>query len=131
MASDSPIVGRSRAGSLAAVPMFAALAEDVDRTGTPLSTSPWAELAETAAPERLMAGEWLWHQGDPGDSLCIVLTGRLEVTLERPLPTVIRVLGRGSAVGELALLTDSPRSAGVRAVRDSELLRVSRDAFSR
>ena len=37
--------------------------------------------------------------------------------------------GRGQAVGELALLTDSTRTASVRARRDSELLRVSRDAF--
>jgi predicted acylesterase/phospholipase RssA len=38
-------------------------------------------------------------------------------------------VGRGQAVGELALLTDATRSASVRARRDSELLRVSREAF--
>ncbi|MEA2478475.1 MAG: hypothetical protein QOJ07_397 [Thermoleophilaceae bacterium] len=130
MASDPLAAGRDRADSLAAVPMFAGMAADLDRADTPLTGSPWAALAAAATPQRLLAGDWLWHQGDEGDSLYVVLTGRLEVVLERPLPTVLRVLGRGSAVGEIALLTDSHRSAGVRARRDSELLRVSREAFT-
>jgi NTE family protein len=44
---------------------------------------------------------------------------------------VIRILGRGDSVGELALLTESPRSASVRARRDSELLYVAREHFAR
>ena len=44
---------------------------------------------------------------------------------------MIRVLGRGDAVGELALLTDSPRSASVRARRDSELLKCRATAFEK
>src|SRR5688572_15916017 len=123
MATDDVLGGRSRADSLAGVPMFASMAADADRGDTPLSSSPWAALAAAATPERLRAGAWLWRQGEPGDSLYVVLTGRLEVVAEDgPQATVIRVLGRGDAVGELALLTDSPRSASVRAQRDSELL---------
>ena len=44
---------------------------------------------------------------------------------------VIRILSRGSSVGELALLTESPRSASVRARRDSELLLVTREQFAK
>jgi NTE family protein len=123
--------GRSRAHSLASVPMFAAVAAEAEGA-TPLDAGPWAELAVSAEPARLRAGEWLWRQGDPGDSLYVVLTGRLEAVLERPEPArVLRVVGRGQAVGELALLTDATRSASVRARRDSELLKVSREAFER
>ena len=43
---------------------------------------------------------------------------------------MLRVLGRGAVVGELALLTGSPRSASVRARRDSELLELTRDHFA-
>jgi NTE family protein len=43
----------------------------------------------------------------------------------------VRVLGRGDSVGELALLTESPRSASVRARRDSELLLITREHFAR
>src|SRR3954447_3757463 len=138
MASDPlSAAGRSRADSLASIPIFAAVAAEADGGATPLDAGPWAELASAATPERLRAGEWLWHQGDPGDSLYVVLTGRLEVLLETqergqaPFLRVLRVVGRGQAVGELALLTDATRSASVRARRDSELLRVSREAFER
>lgn len=55
-------------------------------------------------------------------------SGRLEVVRESPPPTgVVRQLGRGAAVGELALVSGSPRSASARAVRDSELIRIDRE----
>jgi NTE family protein len=120
-----------RRNSLAGVPLLAGLAEDIDRGTTPLEAGPWAELAASAQPVSVRAREWLFRQGDPGDSLYVVLTGRLEIVIEGPEPKVIRVLGRGDSVGELALLTESPRSASVRARRDSELLLVTREHFAR
>jgi NTE family protein len=121
-----------RRNSLAGVPLLAGLADDIDRGTTPLEAGPWAELAASAQPVSVRAGEWLFRQGDPGDSLYIVLTGRLEIVIESgPEPKVIRVLGRGDSVGELALLTESPRSASVRARRDSELLHVTREHFAK
>ena len=74
------------------------------------------------------AGEWLFREGDPGDALYIVRAGRLEVVDERT-GAVLRELGRGDALGELALLTESPRSASLRAARSSVLLAVSRSDF--
>src|SRR4051795_4638984 len=123
-----------RRNSLAGVPLLAGLAEDIDRGTTPLEAGPWAELAASAQPVSVRAREWLFRQGDPGDSLYVVLTGRLEIVIESEgaaEPKVIRVLGRGDSVGELALLTESPRSASVRARRDSELLYVTREHFAR
>src|SRR4051812_14391035 len=120
MASDPLSDARRRADSLAGVPMFAGMAAETEpeREDTPMSSSPWAALATSAESHRILAGEWLWHEGDPADSLYVVVTGRLEVVAEGPTPTVVRTLGRGGAVGELALLTASARSAGVRARRD-------------
>lgn len=86
----------------------------------------WPEVfAEALAGVRMpvRAREFLFHEGDEGDALFVVLSGRLEAIAGAP-PRVVRVLGRGDMVGELALLTGSPRSASVRARRDSELLRV-------
>src|SRR3954453_8140236 len=122
-----------RTKSLAGIPLLAGLAEDIDRGSTPLEAGPWAELAESAQLVRVRAREYLFRQGDPGDSLYVVLRGRLEIVVEGEgaEPKVIRVLGRGDSVGELALLTESPRSASVRARRDSELLHVTREHFAR
>ncbi|MEA2428707.1 MAG: hypothetical protein QOF37_2335, partial [Thermoleophilaceae bacterium] len=121
-----------RARSLASVPMLAGLADDTDPGATPFQAGPWADLAASAQQVTVRAGDWLFRQGEPGDSLYVVLTGRLEIVIETgPDLKVIRILGRGDSVGELALLTESPRSASVRARRDSELLHVTREHFAR
>ena len=85
-----------------------------------------AQLEAAGSPRDLVAGEWLFRTGDPADAMYVLLGGRLEVVQGG---TVIRELGPGAILGELALLTGGARSAGVRARRDSVLLRVSRDEF--
>jgi len=93
-----------------------------------------AKLTEVS----IESGDWLMRKGDSGDALYIVDTGRLEVVLGEPegvgreddeTMRVLRVLGRGATVGELALVTGDPRSASVLANRDSTLLRLSHDDF--
>jgi len=80
---------------------------------------------------QLDGGRVLFREGDAGDDVYIVINGRLRVVAtdvegrERALEEV----GRGQAVGEVSLLTGEPRSATVYAVRDSDLLRLSRAAF--
>jgi NTE family protein len=103
---------------LRGVPIFAAL-PDAAR----------AQLAAEAPRRRLAAGEWLFRAGEPASSLFAVLSGRLEVVTDDPEPVVVRDVGRGAAVGELALLTGQARSASVRARRDSELIEVDADRF--
>ncbi|MGE5169247.1 MAG: cyclic nucleotide-binding domain-containing protein [Rudaea sp.] len=79
----------------------------------------------------LPSGEILFREGDAGEDIYIVVNGRLRVTTsdgdghERLLEEV----GRGGAVGEVALLTGEPRSASIRAIRDTHLLRLTRAAF--
>jgi NTE family protein len=85
-------------------------------------------LAECVSIQELRAGDWLFRAGDPGDRLYVVRSGRLDVVAEDE-DRVLRRVGRGEIVGELALLTGSPRSASVRAHRDCELLSVGREDF--
>src|SRR5262245_53225379 len=83
------------------------------------------ELIAVAAPIRLRAQEWLFLEGDVGDRLYVVVSGRLRVLVEdEDRQRVLRLLGPGAAIGELAVLTETLRSASVQAVRDSELLEV-------
>ncbi len=79
----------------------------------------------------LPGGATLFRAGDAADSMYIVLSGRLRIFTTRPDGTqeAIREIGRGESVGELAILTGKPRSATVRAIRDTELARFSRSAF--
>jgi Cyclic nucleotide-binding domain len=72
-------------------------------------------LAEQVDEVSVRAGEWLVREGDVADSLYLIRSGRLEVVVEGPPETVIRVLRRGEVLGELALLTEQVRSASVRA----------------
>src|SRR5689334_10490988 len=78
-------------------------------------------------------GEVLMRAGDPGDDLYVVAGGRLNVAVMGAdgSETIVREIGRGSTVGEVALLTGSRRTATVRAVRDTLVGRLSRARFER
>ena len=85
-----------------------------------------AELLAAGEPSILPAGQWLFEAGAPADALYVVLGGRLDVIVGDGL---VRELGPDDVVGELAVLADASRSAGVRARRDSSLLRIAADDF--
>jgi NTE family protein len=85
-------------------------------------------LAKRAHSVCVAADEWLFRSGDPAEDMYIVRAGRLEV-VDDATGAVIRELGRGDCLGELALLTGEPRSASVRAARATDLLAVRREEF--
>jgi NTE family protein len=87
------------------------------------------QLAATSRTRRLDAGKWLFRERDPGDEMYVVRAGRLEVVDEGD-DAVIREYRRGDTLGELALLTDSPRSASVRAARATEVIAVDQANFT-
>jgi NTE family protein len=88
-----------------------------------------SRLESEVTKTEVRAGEWLMRRGDEGDSLYLIRSGQLEVVDEGPPEALIRVLRRGSVLGELALLTRQVRSASVRARRDCRLLELGRDRF--
>jgi len=102
------------------------------------------ELFESQPPEVLGAvlaqgqfheygpGEVVVHQGEPGDRLYVVKDGILEVlafSSDSTEPVPIAYLGTGEVLGELALLTGSPRSATVRCPQGAELFAVEKAVF--
>jgi predicted acylesterase/phospholipase RssA/CRP-like cAMP-binding protein len=89
-------------------------------------------LAAEANWVRLRGGEVLFRQGDPSDSLYAVVHGRLQAVIQRAdgATPLVKPIPRGTCVGEMGVLTDKPRSATVRAVRDSELIRLPKSDFS-
>ena len=80
---------------------------------------------------RLEAGEVLFRQGDLADAAYFVVGGRLMVLAATSdgSDELIAELGRGEVVGELGLLDRAPRSATVRAVRDTTLAAFSTTMF--
>ncbi|MEW5851101.1 MAG: cyclic nucleotide-binding domain-containing protein [Myxococcota bacterium] len=64
------------------------------------------------------------REGEVGDSFYVILKGAVSVTVDDfGTPKQVATLGRGSFFGEIAVLTQQPRSATVTALSELELLR--------
>lgn len=98
-----------------------------------LEVSALHELQQALEWRRLSGGETLFHKGDPGDALYIVVSGLLRTFAEdeQGNPRSVGEITRGETVGEVGLLTGAPRSATVVAVRDSDVVRLSQAMFER
>jgi CRP-like cAMP-binding protein len=79
----------------------------------------------------LPAGGLLFRQGEHGDAVYFVMTGRLAVHVTRDDGREVRIaeVSPGDMAGELALVSDEPRLASARALRDCALLRLSKNAY--
>ncbi len=79
----------------------------------------------------LPGGDTLVAQGEPGDAMYLVVSGRLRALARQAdgSQRMLREMGRGQVVGEMSLYTDEPRSATVVAVRDSVLVRLDKAHF--
>ncbi len=91
-------------------------------------------VRELLEPVYLRGGDWLFHQGDPGDALYLIVSGRLQVWIGAETDTaqrhVVADAGPGESVGEIGMLTGEPRTASLRAIRDTRLLRVGQHEFN-
>ena len=79
---------------------------------------------------KVFSGDRLFSEGDPGDSVYIVVAGRFRALVEDA--GLRRVLGEicpGESVGEMGLLAGHPRTATVEALRDGLVVRISDRAF--
>ncbi|HET6970458.1 MAG TPA: GGDEF domain-containing protein [Phenylobacterium sp.] len=89
-----------------------------------------AELAAEGEVVNLGEGAMLWHEGDPGDSVVLLLDGLLEIVNEpaEGEEVVLRTVEPVAVVGEIAA-DGYGRSAAVRARKQSRLLKVSATRF--
>jgi len=76
-------------------------------------------------------GEVVFHEGDPADSVHLIAKGRFAVRVTTPLgeTATLAIRGPGEAFGELALVSDSPRSATVAALEPAETHSLYRREF--
>jgi CRP-like cAMP-binding protein len=96
------------------VPMFA-----------PLSLAVKEQIAAGLIRLSVPAGEVVIRAGDLGDRFYVIADGELEVIADG----LHRSADAGDYFGEIALLRDMPRTATVRAIVDSTLYALERDAF--
>jgi len=89
-----------------------------------------ADFLHVVRRRRLAPREVLFRAGDRGDALYIVAKGKVQV-MERATDGehALAELEPGQTFGEMALLTGGVRTATVRAVEATELLRIDRKDF--
>ena len=83
-------------------------------------------LLKAMQRDEIPEGVLLIQEGEPGSKLYVVENGELEVTINGEK---IRELGRGTMLGELALLYDAPRSATVRCMTKCIVWSLRREVF--
>jgi CRP-like cAMP-binding protein/di/tricarboxylate transporter len=113
-AEDDP---REAAETLAAVPLFAAL--------TPLDR---AKLAAALEARWISAGEVVFEAGGEGDALYVLRSG---IADRRVAGSSIGTIEPPDVFGELALLTDEPRSASIVALTPLRVWALPRSRFHR
>jgi CRP/FNR family transcriptional regulator, cyclic AMP receptor protein len=97
-----------------------------------LEEHSWSRMFTYATRRRFSKNEIIIREGEVDRSLYIVSSGALQAVLPasrwrfNPRPTV---MGPGAVFGEVAFFDGKPRSAGVQAVADGELLVLSLEAF--
>lgn len=94
-----------------------------------LSLSELYELIEFSSIVQFDAGEYILKQGEPGASLFILISGKLEVIHN---DKVIKVFDKkGEIVGEMSIISKEVRSASVRAVNQVICLLINSLYFSK
>ena len=97
-----------------------------------LSDHELQQLVDMGERVSLMAGETLIKQGDVGDCAYVISNGEVEVFKQTGQSTIkIDVRNVGEVIGEMALLSKSPRTASIVAKTDCEALRIPQEAFEK
>jgi hypothetical protein len=86
---------------------------------------------ETLVEKTYAPGEIIFRQGDSADCLYVINAGEVEVIQDAgETETILARLGPGEYFGEMALLSNAPRNATIRAATDLEALTIHRDDFT-
>lgn len=96
-----------------------------------LEPSVIERLAGELRRRRFRRGEVIFHAGDPGDALFLIVSGAVKISLptEDGGEVILATLRPGETFGELALLDGAPRSATAAAMAATEVLVLARARF--
>jgi CRP/FNR family cyclic AMP-dependent transcriptional regulator len=107
-------------------PVTIAQLRDVGLFGA-LSDEFLEHLVTTLTVLRILPGDSIFKEGDPAREMYVVLDGELEVVKKsrRGRETRVAILGPNDGFGEMSIIDMQPRSATVRALGPTRLLRIS------
>ena len=89
-------------------------------------------LAFTSERIAFQPGQFLFHQGDPGEAAYIIVEGDADVLIDSADgPRVVAHVKRNDVVGEVSILCDVPRTASIQAKSRLVTLRISKQQFFR
>jgi CRP-like cAMP-binding protein len=109
----------SEVQSLRQVPMF----REIDPARLKL-------LAFTSERVQFAEGQRFFSQGDPSDAAYVILEGGASVLLSSPAGEIkVADLGQNALVGEMGILSETPRSASVTASESTTALRIDKRVF--
>lgn len=106
------LTAQQRKDFLETIPIFAGL-----------QVNALSEIADAAEEATFQAGDVVVREGEPGNRMFIVYSGRVEIVkhLAQPHETVLAVFGPKNFVGEMSMIECVARSASVRALDDTFL----------
>ena len=113
--TDRPAVAVTP-GELRNIGLFGALGEDVI-----------AHLASSLSVVTPSAGDVVFREGDEARDMFVLVSGEMEVLKrsKRGIEARVALLGPGDWFGEMSIVDVQPRSATVRALAPSRLLRIT------
>jgi MFS family permease len=114
-ADAAAVVPHREVALLRQIPMF-----------TPLPLTIIEQLAQSLEPVHYDTGDRIIEEGAPGDAFYVIAAGTVEIVHDKRR---VATLGSGDGFGEIALLSDRPRTANVVATEPMEGYRLSREAF--
>ena len=85
-----------------------------------------AKIAQISSEVQLESDEIIFNEGDDGQSLYIIISGKINLIQNNIL---ITSLEKGNCIGEMALLDQNPRSAGAIANEETILLKIDQLGF--
>lgn len=83
----------------------------------------WGRVRRIGSGATYRAREVILHQGDPGTTVVLFLSGRAKVIYSAPdgTETLLSIRGPGDVVGEIACADDEPRTATVQALEETRV----------
>ena len=93
---------------------------------TDVSENDLRGVAEVAQEKAFTDDEIIVREGEKGDAVYFIISG--QVSIHKSGVEIIR-RGERECIGEVAVIDDGPRSSSMSSIKDSLLLKISRDDF--